>query len=853
MPRPLARIAGALLGAALAGMVVPADRAVAQTARTTPVVNRAAVAYVDGDGLSGGDAATVTVTVTHQAGVTLASPLAVSAGAGTQVVLAHTLTNTGTDADPIVLQATGPAGWPFLIYRDSDGSGTLTAADTPVAAPLALAAGQSAALLVVTTVPAGTPAGAVSIMLRATSGVDAAAVATLTDQVTVTATPTGTPGATVTKVVDRAHAAAGDTLHYTISFAGTGDAPTPAATLADPLPAGLAYVPGSLRLGAAALTDAADADAGTVTTDDAGRATVQVTLGPIAPGATGTVTFAAVLQRGAAGALTNVAALSWGDTTIASTPAATGVAMPELTLAKSVVGRDSVRVGGEVRFELRYGNASTSATATGVALVDTLPAELAFVSAEGSPTVAGQVVTWTLGDVAPGASGTFALVTRAVAAPAAGGGVVNHAMLEGSNASSAAATAQPLTVRAFRGDELSLAKTAGLLQAGLGDAVPYALTLRNTGTTALAGIVVRDRLPEGLRYLPDATVGADSTRVGGPNGTELTFFVAAPLAPGATQVVRYAAMVASAGRGNSFTNVAIAEAEDGTVRSDSARAEVQRRRGFAMQGKTLIGKVWLDRDGDGRQHGDEPGIAGVRIISADGQIVTTDKEGRYSFRDLPPSTQALRLDPRGVPAGLMLAKPGDEVVVVRADGWTTPRVDFRLVLRPLPQVASTTVPDVGALPPVLDAALMPPTDSAAHAAPATETVAAPAAPADSTAPRWISAATLLGTTASAAPAVAPARPAVRITSPGEGSVIGTNKVYVGVQGEPGSEVTLYDGGEKIAQATLRPDGRADFVAVELTEGDHVLRTTMRTPDGREEWNDVFVHRSGAPNWLELAG
>ncbi|HEU4700404.1 MAG TPA: hypothetical protein VFS40_14565, partial [Gemmatimonadales bacterium] len=46
---------------------------------------------------------------------------------------------------------------------------------------------------------------------------------------------------------------------------------------------------------------------------------------------------------------------------------------------------------------------------------------------------------------------------------------------------------------------------------------------------------------------------------------------------------------------------------------------------------------------------------------------------------------------------------------------------------------------------------------------------------------------------------------------------------------------------------------ADFVAVELTEGDHVLRTTMRTPDGREEWNDVFVHRSGAPNWLELAG
>lgn len=53
----------------------------------------------------------------------------------------------------------------------------------------------------------------------------------------------------------------GAIVTYTLEV-DLGDRPVSAVGLADPIPAGLAYVPGSLRLDAAALTDAADGDGG---------------------------------------------------------------------------------------------------------------------------------------------------------------------------------------------------------------------------------------------------------------------------------------------------------------------------------------------------------------------------------------------------------------------------------------------------------------------------------------------------------------------------------------------------------------------------------------------------------------
>ncbi|MBI3978784.1 MAG: DUF11 domain-containing protein, partial [Chloroflexi bacterium] len=88
----------------------------------------------------------------------------------------------------------------------------------------------------------------------------------------------------------------------------------------------------------------------------------------------------------------------------------------DLFVAKSVL-TPTVAAGANAAFRITYGNTAT-VTATSVILTDTLPAGLAFVSAQPlTPTVSGNVLTWDLGTLAPvtAAITVAAQVTAAVA------------------------------------------------------------------------------------------------------------------------------------------------------------------------------------------------------------------------------------------------------------------------------------------------------------------------------------------------------------------------------------------------------------------------------------------------------
>ncbi len=64
-----------------------------------------------------------------------------------------------------------------------------------------------------------------------------------------------------------------------------------------------------------------------------------------------------------------------------------------------------------MHYRLSYTNLSATATVPGVLLIDSLPAGLDYTSATSVPTAAGGVLTWSVGALAPGASGTIDLVT----------------------------------------------------------------------------------------------------------------------------------------------------------------------------------------------------------------------------------------------------------------------------------------------------------------------------------------------------------------------------------------------------------------------------------------------------------
>ena len=59
---------------------------------------------------------------------------------------------------------------------------------------------------------------------------------------------------------------------------------------------------------------------------------------------------------------------------------------------------------------------------------------------------------------------------------------------------------------------------------------------------------------------------------------------------------------------------------------------------------TLLGRVFEDKDRDGLQSGDEPGLAGARVVMDDGTVVTTDKQGMFHVPDLEAGPRVIKMD-----------------------------------------------------------------------------------------------------------------------------------------------------------------------------------------------------------------
>jgi uncharacterized repeat protein (TIGR01451 family) len=227
------------------------------------------------------------------------------------------LTNTGNGSEAFQLEATLAAGDSRvrLIAIDTDWDGRFDPAkDSPLVdgRTPTLAAGAPLQLLVMVDTPNAAAAGSLTLAARAVTlsgkpgtvadgqgddGADAVvgatgAAATLAVPLTVAASvppPTLVKSQSVVAPDGSDNAVRGAVITYTL-VAQFSDS-TATASVADPIPAGTAYAPGSLTLDGAVLTDAADGDAGQVATGG-----VAVALGAVAGPATHTIRFNVVIQ-----------------------------------------------------------------------------------------------------------------------------------------------------------------------------------------------------------------------------------------------------------------------------------------------------------------------------------------------------------------------------------------------------------------------------------------------------------------------------------------------------------------------------------------------------------------------------
>jgi uncharacterized repeat protein (TIGR01451 family) len=224
--------------------------------------------------------------------------------------------------------------------------------------------------------------------------------------------------------------------------------------------------------------------------------------------------------------------------------------------------------------------------------------------------------------------------------------------------------------------------SAGPYQAG--SVVDYELTFTNRNTTPEIGLSLIDLLPVGMTYVPDsATYNGAATPAPAQTGRMLTWSPVT-LAAGETVTITLSALLLD-GAG-SFTNEAYAVDSTGVQVSNSAAATFTVAPEAVFDCGDVIGKVFDDVNGNGyqdapdgnaaisdqtyyadgkfdiapavldQQDNGEPGIAGVKIVTVRGDIITTDEYGRFSVPCalLPGPTGSnftLKIDERSLPTG----------------------------------------------------------------------------------------------------------------------------------------------------------------------------------------------------------
>lgn len=281
---------------------------------TNPVTNAQQTVSSNTTSLLVDEILNVTVASNNPGPVSAASP-------GTGTVLSFTVTNTGNGVEPYALSVNPALGGDnynptnAAIYLDTNGNGTYDSGVdvqyVPGTSPNpSLNPDQALVVFVVADTPAGQANGntaLVSLSAAAVTGTGPAGTTfngAGTGGVTaVTGTTTATQSANGTYVVSQvattltksqtvldpngaANAIPGAVITYSLVFGVTGSGVVNSAQITDAIPANTTYVPGSLTLDTAALTDATDVDAGR-----ASSAGIQVGLGNVTAPATRTVTF----------------------------------------------------------------------------------------------------------------------------------------------------------------------------------------------------------------------------------------------------------------------------------------------------------------------------------------------------------------------------------------------------------------------------------------------------------------------------------------------------------------------------------------------------------------------------------
>jgi uncharacterized repeat protein (TIGR01451 family) len=219
--------------------------------------------------------------------------------------------------------------------------------------------------------------------------------------------------------------------------------------------------------------------------------------------------------------------------------------------------------------------------------------------------------------------------------------------------------AQQPQVYFTQGQVLELTLTSNKQEVSTGDVVTYFVEIRNQGTTDVVDVTINNTIPAYFKYLassamldtnmpitPEKSARALQFNVGTiPALVDANANGRADAGEAGYVRLSYQMVVGSGAQPGDYVNRAQAvDACDLCYISnvDEVRLRVDLDPLFDLG--TIIGKVFEDRNNNGRQDEGETGIANAMLVLDDGTIATTDEYGRYHIPAVNPGQRAIKIN-----------------------------------------------------------------------------------------------------------------------------------------------------------------------------------------------------------------
>ena len=459
----------------------------AATAAGLTLTNRVTATSATPDPTTANNSASATLTTTTSADLTVSKTVSpVSVQAGGMALWTVVVTNAGpSDAQSVSLADAVPAGFTVSGISSSLGSCTLATTTCSVGT---LAAGSTATIQVTGTVATGYLAASMTNSATASSATADPNAANSTG--TAVATVTTLADLKVSKSASPNPVVAGDPLSYTLTLTNGGPSAALNVVLTDALPADFT-APATSSPGCAI----------------SGAGVLSCSYPTLAPGMPVVVTVTGLVSPTMVpGPLSNTASATSatpestpGDNSSSTTVQVTAKA--DLLITKSA--DTSPAFAGDVfNWTISVSNSGPS-TSRNVIVTDPLPASVIATTAVGSASVgacsvSGNIVSCSLGDLAPGGIETVKIAAQ-IDPTATAGLLINTASVAAATSDpNAANNASSATVPMERVANVRLTKTASPAAVRAGNTITWTITATNAGPSTADATTIVDTLPTGV-------------------------------------------------------------------------------------------------------------------------------------------------------------------------------------------------------------------------------------------------------------------------------------------------------------------------------------------------------------------